>query len=41
VMALAQRVYVLHHGEIIASGSPQDVVRDPLVMKSYFGDDLE
>ena len=41
VMALAHRVYVLHHGEIIASGSPQDVVRDPLVMKSYFGDDLE
>ena len=25
VMALAQRVYVLHHGEIIAHGSPKQV----------------
>ena len=41
VMALAHRVYVLHHGEIIADGNPHDVVRDPLVVKSYFGEDVE
>jgi branched-chain amino acid transport system ATP-binding protein len=39
VMALAQRVYVLHHGEIIAAGTPQEVTRDPRVLESYLGAD--
>ena len=37
VMALAQRVYVLHHGEIISSGTPQQVTTDPAVLESYLG----
>ncbi|HSH06851.1 MAG TPA: ABC transporter ATP-binding protein [Burkholderiales bacterium] len=41
VMALAQRVVVLHHGEIIAGGTPEEVVRDPAVLESYLGEDAE
>jgi branched-chain amino acid transport system ATP-binding protein len=37
VMALAQRVYVLHHGEIIAHGTPRQVTQDPRVLQSYLG----
>ncbi len=37
VMALAQRVLVLHHGAAIAQGAPEAVVRDPAVVQSYLG----
>lgn len=37
VMALAGRVYVLHHGEIIAAGTPDQVTRHPKVLESYLG----
>ncbi|HXZ93563.1 MAG TPA: ABC transporter ATP-binding protein, partial [Burkholderiales bacterium] len=41
VMALAQQVVVLHHGEIIARGAPAEVVRDPAVLECYLGEDTE
>ncbi|HEY1362462.1 MAG TPA: ABC transporter ATP-binding protein [Xanthobacteraceae bacterium] len=37
VMALAQRVLVLHHGAAIAEGTPDAVVRDAAVVQSYLG----
>jgi len=37
VVALATRVLVLHHGAVLVQGPPQDVVRDPEVVKSYLG----
>jgi branched-chain amino acid transport system ATP-binding protein len=40
VMALAQRVLVLHHGAVIAQGEPAAVVRDPAVIKSYLGTEI-
>jgi branched-chain amino acid transport system ATP-binding protein len=37
VMALANRVLVLHHGAAIAEGTPDVVVRDQAVIDSYLG----
>jgi branched-chain amino acid transport system ATP-binding protein len=37
VMALATRVVVLDHGTAIAEGTPEAVVRDPEVVRSYLG----
>jgi branched-chain amino acid transport system ATP-binding protein len=38
VMALSEKVIVLHHGEKIAEGTPREVTRDPKVMASYLGE---
>jgi branched-chain amino acid transport system ATP-binding protein len=37
VMALAQRILVLHHGAAIAEGAPEVVVRERAVIDSYLG----
>lgn len=39
VMALSSRIVVLHHGEVIASGTPQEVTRDPAVLECYLGEE--
>lgn len=41
VMALAKRIVVLHHGEFIAQGLPEDVVRDSAVLECYLGSQIE
>jgi branched-chain amino acid transport system ATP-binding protein len=41
VMALAQRVVVLHHGEVIADAVPADVVRNQQVLDCYLGEETE
>ncbi len=37
VMALAEHIVVLHHGQKISEGPPQQVSRDPSVLECYLG----
>jgi branched-chain amino acid transport system ATP-binding protein len=37
VMALSARVVVLHHGQVVSSGTPEAVTRDPAVLECYLG----
>ena len=37
VISLAERVFVLSEGHIIADGPPEAIVADPLVVEAYFG----
>jgi len=39
VMALADQIVVLHHGQVIARGEPKSIVRDPAVLDCYLGED--
>ena len=39
VMALSGQIIVLHHGEVIATGSPDEVTRDPAVLECYLGEE--
>jgi branched-chain amino acid transport system ATP-binding protein len=41
VTALAHKVVVLHHGEAIAQGTPEQIAREPAVIESYLGEDIK
>jgi branched-chain amino acid transport system ATP-binding protein len=37
VLAICDRIVVLEFGKVIAAGPPDEVRRDPLVVKAYLG----
>ncbi len=40
VMALSQRVVVLHEGRVLAEGTPDAVTADPRVVEAYLGEEF-
>ena len=40
IMKAAQRILVLHRGELIADGVPEKIARDAAVIKAYLGEEM-
>jgi branched-chain amino acid transport system ATP-binding protein len=41
VMRLSERIYVMDYGKLIATGVPQEIKANPLVIKAYLGEDAD
>ncbi|MCL1594878.1 MAG: ABC transporter ATP-binding protein [Actinomycetia bacterium] len=41
IMALSDRIAVIHHGELLAIGVPASIVKDPRVVEAYLGEEFQ
>lgn len=40
IMSVCDRVYVLEHGKLLATGTPQEVANNPVVINAYLGGEI-
>lgn len=41
IMNIAERILVLHHGQLLCQGTPQEVSSDPQVIDAYLGEEFQ
>ncbi len=41
VMSLSDRIFVMDYGRKIAQGIPSDIIKNPVVIKAYLGEDID
>jgi len=40
IMAICDRIMVMHHGQVIAVGAPEEIANDPQVIEIYLGSEV-
>jgi branched-chain amino acid transport system ATP-binding protein len=40
ILSVSDKIVVMHHGQKLAEGLPQDIIKNPVVIKAYLGEEF-